>query len=445
MRPNDQTQHTRAADLPRFVDVGGGGSRYARAALDVVIGFAVGMGVVAGVALITGIVGEEAFGRLNDAIEYDLFVRAGFGAASIVAAAVGVALPVLYAVDRALFFRRLEAVVRRDRAAVPSARARARVATAPARTLSRLVRAWGVIALVVAAMLVAMLATVEDVRGNPEPWIGLVVCAVVIVAWVVLGPLLGVAADRWQSRAQPLVADWAARHAFVAQSEQRRRMASVKDDGPAILAPRVTWPLTWATGATGAALGLAVVVWFGSVAMRQPCRSCDKRYYDEPGERFIDWLSATSGVVMAVLAGLLVALLVVNLVVLRVREVAAARWIADGQPRRTRGDRIERFLIGPRAARLLAQGLVAAVAPVAVVVAFADVWFDVYWADAAIALPIAAAAFVVAMLIAASDDGAAERECTALRAVLSPGDPTPKTVAARVTAQRTARKASTRA
>jgi len=42
------------------------------------------------------------------------------------------------------------------------------------------------------------------------------------------------------------------------------------------------------------------------------------------------------------------------------------------------------------------------------------------------------------MLIAVSDDGAAVRECNALRAVLSPGDPTPKTVAARVTAQRTA-------
>ncbi|SIO26974.1 hypothetical protein [Agromyces cerinus] len=442
MRPNDHTEQDRAAYVPRFVDVGGGGSKYVRAALDVMLGFAVGMSIVAGLVLITGIIGEEAFSRLNDAIEYDLFVRAGVGAASIAAAGVGIALPALYALDSRLYFGRLEAAARRDRAIVPSARARARVATAPARTLRKLMMWCGFAALAVAGLLVMLLVTEPDAGAEPAPWIGLVVCAVVLVAWIALTPVLSASVDRWEARTYLLTADWEARHNFVEQAEERRRAASVDDAGPAILASRTTWWLTWATGATGAALGLAVVAWFVSFVMRKPCRRCDELSYDEPGERFIDWLSATSGVVMAVLAVLLVVLLVAHLVVLRMREIAAARWIADGQPRRTRAERIERFLIGRRAAVLFAQGLVAAIAPAAIVVAFADIWFDVYWADAAIALPFAAAAFIVAMLIAVFDADAAVRESNALRAVLSPGDLTPKTVAARVAAQRVARKAS---
>ncbi|MBM7831634.1 hypothetical protein JOE59_002339 [Agromyces cerinus] len=339
MRPNDHPEHDRAAYVPRFVDVGGGRSRVARAALDVV----------------------------------------------------------------------------------------------------RKLMLWsGLVTLAGAGLLVMLLVTEPEAGAEPAPWIGLVVCAVVVIAWIGLAPVLTAAADRWDGRTYLLTANWESRHTFVEQAEERRRAASVDDAGPAILAPRTTWWLTWATGATGAALGLAVVTWFVSFVMRKPCRRCEELSYDEPGERFIDWLSATSGVVMAVLAALLIA----HLVVLRVREIAAARWIADGQPRRTRAERIERFLIGSRAAVLFAQGLVAAVAPAALVVAFADIWFDVYWADAAIALPLAAAAFIVAMIIAVSDADAAVRESNALRAALSPGDLTPKTVAARVAAQRVARKTS---
>lgn len=428
------------ASAPRFVDVGGGGAAVTNALLRTTLGFLAGAGAAFIALLITGIVGEEALWELSDAIELDLLARAGAGFALVVAAAAGVVLPMLYAADAAQFLRRLE---RHPVAAtsLPAARARARVATAPARILRRMLLAWGLIGGTGVVLLLCAIPGEPDAPEDPVFWIGFGVSAALFVAWLGLRPLLIGFEARWMVRMHPFAYGWNARQGFVEQAETRRREASPADDGPGILAPRATRTLARVTAGAGIALGLAAAGWFASVVTRQPCRTCDPRSYDEPVEQFIDGLSLVGGALIAVIAAVLVLLLIANVVVLRVREIAAARWVADGRPRRAPADRVERFLVGGRAAVWFAQGLVAVVAPAGLIVALADLWFDVFWADAGIGLTVAALSFVAAVGIALLDDAPAVRERNALRAALSPGDPTAKEIAARAQAAAAARRA----
>ncbi|WP_395244097.1 hypothetical protein ACGGZK_18545 [Agromyces sp. MMS24-K17] len=417
----------------RFVDVGGGGAAVTSALLRASFGFLVGAGIVFVALLIAAMVGEEVFWELSEAIELDLLARAGAGAALVIAAATGVVLPALFAADAALFLRRLESASV-DAPALPAARARARVATAPARMLRRMLLAVGLMGASAAAIAGIIVLTESGATEQQEFWIMLGVGSVLTVMWLALRPLLIAAEARWIARVHPLTYDWSGRQGFVAQAEERRREAAARDDGPSLLAPGATRRLEWLTAGAGIAVGLSAALWFLSVAIRQPCRRCDPRYYDEPVEQFIDGLSLVGGVLIAVTAAGLVLLLLANLIVLRVREITAARWVVDGRARRAPADRAERFLVGGRATVFLGQAVVAAVAPAAVIVALADAWFDVSWADAGIGFTIAAVAFVAGAGIAWLDDGPATRERNALRVALSPGDPTAKEIAARARA-----------
>ncbi|SFR71260.1 hypothetical protein SAMN05428970_1150 [Agromyces sp. CF514] len=409
-------------------------SAIARTAADLSIAFAVGAGAAWALLLIAAIVGDEALGSLSREreLELDAFLRATIPPLFVLAAVISLAISLLAAADAAAALRLLERHTAAKPNELPSAAHRARLATPPARFVRRSVLAVAVIAMAVGGFLLCF-ALLDEEGRIPEVWTVVAVSVVVVLAWLVARPSLQRLEERQGGRSFALELTWKRSLGAADLAEWRRREASDAVEPPAGLLPsaknRSARPLLIAV----CALGVALVLWFVSVWLRQPCKRCDERYFDEPVERFIDGLSLWGGIAIALIVALIAVLAVVLLVQTRRAERAAVRWVADGTPRRVPDEVAEQLLLGQRAGLWASRVVMAALVPPAVFLvaaALVDPELGIPGVATSIALAILVAATAVATAVGAADLTRAARERNALRAALSPGDPDLASIAA---------------
>lgn len=421
------------ADL-RFVEVPETrASAFARTAVGLAKGFAVGTGATWLLLLIAAIVGDEALWELSNELGIEEMLRATVLPLFGLAATLALAIPLLGALDAATALRLLERHAAEHPDQVPSAAQRARLGQLPARHLRRAVLAVAVIAMAVGGFCL-FFALVDDEGRTPLVWTIVAVSAVLVVAWLIARSiLLGVEEGQAARRAE-LEVRWR-REAVAAEfAEERRRMASPAEDPPAMLRPgffaRIDRALAVATGA----LFVVGAIWFVSVWLRQPCKRCDERYFDDPVERFIDGLSLWGGIAIVCALAIAGGLFIARLAMMRRVELAAVRWVADGRPRRVPEEVAESLLLGPRAGLWTSRLIVAVCAPLAAFVALAavvDPELPLGGPTVVIALAVAVAAPGLAALVGVADLRRAANERSMLRAALSPGDPDPASIAKR--------------
>lgn len=391
-----------------------------RSLIEVVIGFLVGTGGMFAVLLVGGIVGEEALFDLYAGADLDFVGRGGAGALLLFVAGGAVLLPVLGAIERAQLLAVVERHAVEHADAVPPAGVRERVKLSPARGLARLMLGLGIVALVVGAVIAIVLTEGAD---DPEPWVTLGVCAVLALGWLGLRPVWRALDSSWSSRADLLREQWTRRVPLAVAADERRRRDAISDPGPRLLDRRSTRGLGRATGAAGALLFVSLAAWFVSVWLRQPCRTCDERFFDDPMDQVISVWSLVGGVAILISAVFLAIVALAWLVVIALRERAAARWVADGRLRRAPVSMVAWLLVSDRAAVLAARTL-AAIGAALLMVALSAIWFTVPWVNVGLFAGIAAALLVVASVMGAADARRAARARNALRATCAPGDPT---------------------
>ncbi|MFF2272239.1 hypothetical protein ACFVTX_08185 [Agromyces sp. NPDC058136] len=390
--------------------------------------------------LIAAIVGDEALWELSNELRSEELLRATVLPLFGLAATLALAIPLLGAFDAATALRLLERHAAEHPDQVPSAAQRARLGVLSARHVRRTVLAVAVIAMAVGGFCL-FFALVDDEGRTPLVWTIVAVSAVLVAASLVVRTILLGVEERQAGRRAVLEVRWR-RDAVAAEfAEERRREASPAEDPPAMLRPGVFARIDRALAVAAGALVIVVAIWFVSVWLRQPCKRCDERYFDEPIERFIDGLSLWGGIAIACALAVTAVLVVVRLVLMRRVETAAARWVADGRPRRVPEEVAESMLLSPRAGLWVSRLIVAVFVPFAVFAAFAalvDPELPLGGPTVAIALAVAVAAPVLAALVGMADLRRAERERNALRAVLSPGDPDASSIAARDAAEQRA-------
>ncbi|HEY1104758.1 MAG TPA: hypothetical protein VGE78_01275, partial [Agromyces sp.] len=349
----------------RFVEVPEtSASAFARTAAGLANAFAIGAGATWLLLLITAIVGDEALGDLSRELEFEEFFRATVLPLFGLAAALALAIPLLAALDATTSLRLLERHVAAHPDQVPSAGQRARLAILPARHVRRAVLAVAVIAMAGGGFCLCF-ALFDDEGRTPVVWTIVGVSAAVIVAWLVVRSILLGVEEGQEARRAELEVGW--KRAVVAAdfAEEHRREASPVEDPPALLRERFFRGIDRALLVAGCALFAVAAIWFVSVWLRQPCRQCDERYFDEPVERFIDGLSLWGGVAIACALAITIALAVVRIVMMRRVELAAVRWVADGRPRRAPDEVTDALLLDPRAGRWASLAIVAAIMPIA--------------------------------------------------------------------------------
>lgn len=407
-------------------------SAFARTAVGLVNAFAVGAGATWLLLLVAAIVGDEALGDLSRALEFDEFLRATvlplFGLAAVLA----LAIPLLGALDAATALRLLERHVTANPGQVPSAAHRGRLAILPARHLRRAVLAVAVIAMAVGGFCL-LFALVDDEGRTPVVWTVVGVSAALVVAWLVVRSLLLGVEEGQEARRAELEVGWARSVVAADLAEERRREASPVADPPALQRPRFFERVDRLLVIAVCALFAVGAIWFVSVWLRQPCKRCDERYFDEPVERFIDGLSLWGGVAIAGVLVITAALGIARLAMMRRVELAAVRWVADGGPRRAPEEVADALLLDPRAGRWASSAIVAAIMPLALFVIAGLAGTDLGTARPGVALAVAVvvAAPVLATSVGMADLRAAARERNLLRAALSPGDPDQSSLAAR--------------
>lgn len=429
------------ADL-RFVEVPETGpSAFARTAVGLSIALAVGTGATWATLLIAAIVGDEALWQLSHDLDVDAFLRATVLPLFGLATALALAIPLFGALDAAAALRLLEHHAGAEPGQVPSSAHRARLTILPARHVRRAALVVAVIATAVGGFCL-LFALFDEEGRTPIVWTIVGVSTVVVLGWLVIRSSLVGVEERQEYRRAVLETEWASTVAVADLSEQRRREASAEVEPPAQLLPTFTARIDRAIVIAACALGAVVAIWFVSVWLRQPCRRCDERYFDDPVERFIDGLSLSGGIAIALAMAVTAALVVVRLVLMRRSELAAVRWVADGVPRRVPVEAAESMLLGPRAGLWMSRLIVAVFAPSAafvVLAALVDPELPFAGPTVAIALAVAVAAPVVAALVGVADLRRAARERNVLRAVLSPGDPDAASIAARAAAEQRSR------
>lgn len=429
------------ADL-RFVEVPEStASAFARTALDLTIAFAVGAGATWLLLLIAAIVGDEALWRLAQELDADAFLRATIVPLFAIVAALSLAIPLLGALDAATALRLLEQHASTQPLQVPSASHRARVGRVPGRYLRRAALTVAVLAMAVGGFLL-FFALVDEEGRTPPVWTLIAVSCAIVIGWLAARPLLQHLEERQGERRLALEAAWQRTVGAADLAERRRREASAAVEPPRELLPTATRPGDRALAVAVVALLAALAIWFVSVWLRKPCRRCDERYFDDPVERFIDWLSLWGGVAIVGILAVIAALVVVRLVRMRRFERAAVRWVADGQPRRVRAEVVEPMLLGPRAALWWSRLIVAVFAPFALyfgLAALTDPGLRISSAAITIALAVVVVAAGAGVAAGAAELRRAAHERSLLRAVLSPGDPDPASIAARGAAQQRTR------
>ncbi|MFF2274581.1 hypothetical protein [Agromyces sp. NPDC058126] len=444
-RTERELRDLRFVEVPETVS-----SAFGRTAVGLSIALAVGAGATWVTMLIAAIVGDEALWQLTHDLDLDVdaFLRATVIPLFGLAAALALAIPLFGALDGAAALRLLEHHASAEPGQVPSSAHRVRLATLPARHVRRAAFVVAVIAMAVGGFCL-LFALFDEEGRTPIVWTIIGVSTVVVLGWLVVrSSLIGVE-ERQEYRRAVLELSWARSVVVAELSEKRRREASTAAEPPAQLLPTFTQRIDRAIVIAACTLGAVVAIWFVSVWLRQPCRRCDERYFDDPVERFIDGLSLWGGIAIACALAVTAVLVVVRLVLMRRTELAAVQWVADGRPRRVTEEVAESMLLGPRAGLWTSRLIVAVFTPLAAFVALAalvDPELILGGPTVVIALAVAVAAPVVAALVGMADLRRAVHERNALRSVLSPGDPDAASIAAREAAeQRTRAKRARRA
>ncbi|GAA1778924.1 hypothetical protein [Agromyces lapidis] len=409
-----------------FAEPRPGAAALPRAVGDACVGLLFGLVAVFLLGLMTGIVGEEALGPLSRELEADATLRGSFGSLFVVVPAAMALLGVAGGVERLLWPRALSRQRRDEPDAVPPSRVRRRLRTTPGAMFGRVALGIGLVGVAVSLLMLGILATDSGSTDDAVTWIVLLGGLVGAAGWL-LARRLWRALDRsWNER---LVAARGRRgdvtRALDAERERRERASP--DDGPPILGPAADRRLRRVTGIAAIPFALACVAWIVSVYARQQCRGCDPVSYDQPIEQAIDAVSLAGGIAVLLTSAALAACGLGWLVLAAMRRSAAARWVADGVPRRAPEDRLEWLLLGDTAAVGVAR-LLAGVAALPLMLAFTgvplfDIDYTVSWIDVGACLLTAGGLLLAAVVVSLVDASRAVRSRNRLRAACSPGDP----------------------
>jgi hypothetical protein len=404
-----------------FVEVSTPAWSFWRALLDTGVGLIVGTLYTFLSILVIGIVGEEALSSLYWQIDLDPLFRASMGAILLVGAVLAVVVPCVLMVERFAALRAAEASALAAPDAVPQRSLRMELKSAPATHLKTTgaVLFWCIAGLG-SIYLLAVLFT-EDLREDAVNWFALLVFAVLAAGAAALRGLGHRLVKRDATRMEALAGTWMrlVRRAEAADSERRTAAARavvprwLTTPGPRLLG-RISAILMTATFVSLAAFVL-------SVFMRQQCRGCDPVYWDQPIETGIDVLSLSSGLAIAICAALGAVAWLAGVALQCAREVALARWVSDGTPRRVDVDLIEPLLSGNRSMVRLQLGLTALGAG-GLILAIGAGWSDWPALDAAAVSSVSTAVIVLGLVVGWSDAPRRRRERQAVRDALFPGD-----------------------
>ncbi|MFF2493434.1 hypothetical protein [Agromyces sp. NPDC058064] len=397
-----------------------------RAVGDACIGLLLGVVAVFLLGLVIGIVGEEALGALSRELELDAAMRGSFGSVFVVVPAAAALLGIAGGVERLLWPRALARQRRDDPEAVPPSLIRRRVRTSPGVLFGRVGLALGIVGLCASLLMLGVATTDSGGAGDPVTWFVLLGGLVATAVWLLARPAWKAVDRRWNERLA------AARGpqgdvSRALDAERARRERARPDDGPAILDPAVDRRLRRLTGFAAIPFAVACAAWMLSVYARQQCRTCDPVSYEQPVEQSIDGLSLASGIGVLVTTATLAACGLAWLVLAARRRGAAARWVADGAPRRTPVERLERLLLGDPAAVGFARLLAAFAAP-PLMLAFTGIPLfgvdhSVPWIDVDACVLAAGGLLVAAIMVSLVDGPRAARSRNRVRAACSPGDP----------------------
>lgn len=404
-----------------FVEVSSPGWAFWRVLLDTGVGAVVGLLYAFLGILVVGVVGEEALSSLYRQVDLDPLFRASMGALLVVAGVLVLVVPIVFVAERFAALRAVDRAAARHPEAVPAYGIRAELVLAPQTHLERV----GVIVFWCLAGLGALWALAvsftEDLREDIVNWYALGVIAILAVIAQVLASAGRRRVVRDADRMEALWRGWRTR-----LPDAERRDADHRAAAPVQPAPRwLTFPRSktlqriagWLIGATLIALAAFML----SVFLRQQCRQCDPITWDEPMENGIDVLSLASGVAIALCAALGALAWTGGVVLQFAREIAAARWVADGRARSGDLEAVVPLLEGHRAAGRLQRGL-AAVGVAGIIVSTGAAWAEWTALDAPAVLGWSAAMILVGFLLGWADTARARRERQLVRDATFPGD-----------------------
>lgn len=320
--------------------------------------------------VVIALVGDEAFH--SDYIPLDELTRAAVGLlAALIIAGLGVAGFALGA-RRTAFARQLEREAEREPHRVGTWLDR-RDIEAESPFGNFFVFLWFFIGIAALGLLIMVLALVETMRYNPESAAeGWAIFGVLGGAAVIVGlagaVARGVLVPRFRDAAGMVVVHWRSQERALATRAERdaQNGASTVDFGAGRrIAERV---VHWAVRIAPPLAGVGFVIFMAGVWLRQPCRNCDERYWDEPVEDLIDGLVTIGGplLIAAALVGLVS--VAATWVALVIERATILRLLEDGG-RSPRPAQLLPHLTQPGPLPLLGIALVAAGVPPAVVLA----------------------------------------------------------------------------
>lgn len=401
-----------------FVEVSSPGWAFWRALADACIGASAGALYAFLGILIAGIVGEEALSSLYGQFDLDPIFRASMGVFLVVAASLGVGVPLVFVAER---LAALRAVERLPHDAVPPRSVRLSLMSSP----FTFMRSTGTVLFWCAAGIGVLFVLVASLTGDTGEQAGTWILIGGAAALALLGQLLRVGGrrgvDRTRDRTAALHASWKKNVVAARRADEQRREASIE----AVLPTWSASPQARLVGIAAKALLVAASVSLGafmlSVLLRQQCRSCEPVTWSDPVESGIDVLSLASGIAILACATVGVAAWIGSIALQFVREIALFRWVSDGSPRRIDVSRVAPLLVERRAAVRAGRGL-CGLGMILLIFGW-----GVQWADAEIlddrALPLTGGALVlIGFVIGWTDAARSRRERQMIRDVLFPGD-----------------------
>ncbi len=392
-----------------------------RAALDTCVGLVVGTLYAFLAILVIGIVGEEALASLYGRIDLDPLFRASMGVILMVGAILALVVPLVMVAERTAALHAVRSAMTAEPDAVPQRVLREELSAAP----SSYLRLTGLIVFWCVAGLGGIFALgvlfTDDLREDPISWIVLAGMAVLAIGAELLRRAGAARVERETGELVELRRRWASLVLRATSAEAQRRDAAPERVVPTWLVTPGARILSRIAMVLLAATVVALTAFMLSVFMRQQCRTCDPVYWDEPIENGIDVLSLGSGVAIG-LCALLAAIAWIGGVLLQfAREIALARWAADGAPRRVDPVPLRPLLTENRALVRLQLGL-STVGTGGVIIGVGALWAEWERLDPAMTLLLAAGAIGLGLILGWADAPRSRRERQLIRAATLPGD-----------------------